>query len=354
HACSLASSALVHTCREVRFHSITLRAPTSPGQNSRAPICSLFLAILEFSPDVAKYVHKVRILNPQSFTMILPKLTNVTEALIWSDPLNYEGVLWSNCPWIREGINSLPSLQTITTENFVGITTLNSASFFKKIRGLALFYPDANSTEAQEMLKTGGPPLSLSTFRLRLQEPLLDGFLASTLIKCFDISQLRHLALGKPLSPSPMGSWLLGLNADGKTAQLESLVIELEGTADTVMVPPSSFPKLKRIWLSINSRFDLHTPGSNRGWEAWLSNFFEGCVQNMSLEVTFFLPAVCPPELEQLVYKLRPFLERHRVLLSFASPQDPAPDHDTSTLPAGWARSLHTSEHCIWTAFYEL
>ncbi|KAH8818594.1 hypothetical protein DL96DRAFT_1621524 [Flagelloscypha sp. PMI_526] len=360
-ACSLASPLLIH------------------AEHTEASMCFLFLEMLECSTDLSKYVRKVRILNPQSFTTnddldemdgrnqrtnslyallkVLPKLSHVTEVLLWSNPSNYTGIIWAGNSWIEKAIASLPSLRTITAENFMEMRALSSFSFFHKINGLALFYPEANLIDEPATLNSTARPF-LTTFRLQAERRELDfkAFLSSSFMQRFDISNVRHLALTKQHSPSPFGSWLTELINRGQTAYLETLVLELQLTADTVLVPSWSLPNLKRIWFTFTSGFDTHSVESKAGWNTWLSSLFACCPPHHPVEVMFFLPNYQQTEFKEFICGLRTELEGRQVTVSYMelglAKRNSA--FNRQELPRGWIYRSHRSEHMIWTAFYDL
>ncbi|KAH8818575.1 hypothetical protein DL96DRAFT_1621473 [Flagelloscypha sp. PMI_526] len=356
-----------------QHHSLPFPVETPWSRSSR---CSRFLNIIERSPDVGQYVRKVRILNPQKFVSnhdldpandpdndttslhallaILPRLSHATDVLIWADTTDYTGRQWKPNPWIGSAVASLPALQTITTENFTELGSLFSSSFFLKIKGLALLLSQTSFDRQQAVMP--GPLCPLSTFRLHVHCDLQDSdnFLSAPFMKCLDISNVRHLALARPFTPSPMGRWLSSLITHGSTEYLETLVLELDDIPDSVRVPPSSLPNVKDIWLLVKTRFCISSSEYADGWRTWLSSLFAGCAQQHGVVVTFFLPARTLV-FEQFVCRMGAALEGKQVRIGILGKRLQANGSSpTSGLPEGWIRFPYESEHTIWTAFYEL
>ncbi|KAH8818574.1 hypothetical protein DL96DRAFT_1621470 [Flagelloscypha sp. PMI_526] len=374
-ACSLASPVFLPSCRTIRFHSITLHNSRLLKPQSQTSRSSLFLDIIERSPIVKKYVRKVRLLNPQNFAgndpsnkridldternslhdllKILPRLSHVTDILIWSHHKFYVGIVWAANPWLESAIASLPSLRTVTTEDSMGLESLSSSLFFQKIKGLSLFISGGDFGKRTAL---SSPP-SLLTFRLDLRNssPTFDNFMSAPFMKYIDISNVRHLALAKPSSQSPFGSWLSALIDHGKTAFLETLILELDNLPDTVRIPPSSLQNVKNIQLLLRTRLRIAALEHFEAWNIWLSSLFSGCAQKHGVTVTFFLPIHRQQQFEEFIFGLYSALEGKEVVIAIPHVDDSSrPSALTSQLPKGWGRYSYDSEHAIWTDFYEL
>ncbi|KAH8818553.1 hypothetical protein DL96DRAFT_1621420 [Flagelloscypha sp. PMI_526] len=357
-ACSSSSSVLLPACRAVRFHTVTLRA----------------------FPLISNYVHRVHILDPQSFqygsvTMtksgegdstnssepvrsepikldtghillkILSKLANVRDILLSSE--DYLGILWPNCLWLQDSIVSLPSLQTITTEVWSSMFDVTTWPCFHKIRGLGCFSPIADNDTHGQSVSIPDSPLQLSTFRISSPDSFRDveTFVKSATAQCIDLSSLRNLAI-RPSYSATMRSWLIPL-ASKCAKTLENLTLELDGDADDDLISASVLPNVKTLWLVVHY-MNLELPENRRKWASWLTSLLYAC-SSTGLEVVFFISITSSQLLGDLLRDLITVLEGKKIAVSHWK--------DVifwSGLPDVWNHLVHQSNEIIWTAFYKL
>ncbi|KAH8806502.1 hypothetical protein DL96DRAFT_1562623 [Flagelloscypha sp. PMI_526] len=326
-ACSHVCSALLPTCRAIRFHTVTLLAVQRRTDTFNfSPLCSVFCDILESSPVIARYVRRVHLLNPEDFMVkegtgnqtksigtllgVLKKFDHATDLAIFSIPGEFHGIFWDECYKILTGIESLPALRTITVENWSRFSKLTNCSSIERITGLALFSYNGDSSYHVFDHLAPGSLLRLTTFRLASVNniPDLETFFSCKLIQCLELSVVRHLALGGLTDKISLGSWLGAIITRCATT-IETLVLDLYKATD---------------------EFDCYSNESSYAWRMWLNALLQHCPKNGNFEVVLNMGSPVSRELDDLLHQwLFPWQELN-------------------------VHRIHQSDLKFWTAFYSL